>query len=227
MSTNTNNTPEANVGEILSRSEKFIEKYKKQIIAGVAAVILIVVAVLGVRHAYLLPKEREAEAAIFPGERYMASQQWDLALNGDSLNYIGFLSIIDDYGLTKTAKLAKVYAGICYYHKGEAEKALDYLKSFSADDPVIAPAIIGLTGDCYVEMNKVKEGIDYFNKAAQKADNEMLTPFYLKKAAVAYESLGEYKKALEAYNTIKTKYPASQEGTEVDKYIDRAQSLIK
>ena len=230
MSKKTNSSTErdlSNVGEILSKSEQFIDKYQKQIISGITAIVLIVLAVLAIKHLYLVPKERDAEAAIYKGEQYLANNQWDLALYGDSLEFNGFEYIIDNFAFTKTANLANAYAGICYYHKGEFEKALGYLKKFSAKDKMISPVITGLVGDCYVDMGKVKEGIDYFIKAASKADDNMISPIFLKKAGVAYESLGEYKKAIEAYTTIKNKYPTSQEAGDIQKYIYRAELLSK
>ena len=72
---------------------------------------------------------------------------------------------------------------------GDNEKALDLLKSFSGSDDMISPAITGLIGDCYVNMGNVKEGISYFEKAAKQASNEVISPTYLKKAGIAYESL--------------------------------------
>ena len=218
---------EANVGELFSKSERFIETYKNHIIIAVAAVILIVVTVLGIRQYYLIPQEKEAQAAIFPGENYMASQQWEMALNGDGKDYIGFLGIIDDYGITKTAKLAKAYAGICLYHLNSPEEALDYLKKYKANDNVIAPVIKGLMGDCYVDMGEVTEGIKYFNKAASDANSEHISPIYLKKAAIAYESIFDYTNALKAYETIKNKYPNSQEASDIEKYIDRVNLQMK
>jgi tetratricopeptide (TPR) repeat protein len=232
-----NSSTEQNVGEIFSKSEQFIEKYQKQIIVGVSAIILLVVVILGVRHAYLIPKEREAENAMFKGEDLFAQNQYKLALEGDSASYIGFEAIIDQYGFTKSANLAKAYAGVCYYKLGDLENALKYLNDFDANDRMIAPAIVGLIGDCYIDQayavqdnvdeEKVKQGIDYFNKAAEKADNELLSPIFLKKAGLAYESLGNYKKAVETYTLIKDKYSNSLEGSNVEKYIDRAQSQVK
>ncbi|GHT14039.1 hypothetical protein FACS189426_19820 [Bacteroidia bacterium] len=218
---------EANVGEIFSRSEKFIETYKNLILIVVAAIILIVVAILGVRQYYFIPKEKEAQAAIFPGENYLANQQWGLALNGDSVSYSGFLGIIDDYGITKTAKLAKVYAGICYYHLNQPEEALTYLKGFSANDRVVSPLVLGLIGDCYVDLGETEKGVDFFKKAASKLNSQTLSPIYLKKAGTAYESLFDYKKAVEVYNTLKDQYPDSQEAAGIDKYIERATLQIK
>ncbi len=230
MSTKKNSVPQqdlSNVGEILSKSEKFIDKYQKQIIFGVAAIVLIVLSVLAVKHLYLAPKEKEAQAAIFAGERYLIENNWDLALDGDSLGYIGFKAVIDEYGFTQTANLANAYAGVCYYHKGNPEEALNYLNKFKADDKMVSPAIIGLIGNCYVDMGKVKEGIDYYQKAASKADDEMLSPKFLKKIGIAYESLGDYGKAADVYNDIRTKYPRSEEATYIEKYIDRAELLKK
>jgi len=228
MSTKGNNSNEGvrDAGEILSMSEKFIEKYQKPVLIGVGAVILLVVVILGIRHYYILPKEREAEALIFQAESYFGGKQWDLALNGDESGSVGFEEIISDYGSTKTGKLACAYAGICYFHKGEYQKAMDYLKKFSADDKIISPSITGLIGDCYVELGQAETGVGYFEKAASKANNNLISPVYLKKAGIAYYELQNYKKALDAFSKIKKDYPTSAEGAEIDKYIIRTESLV-
>jgi len=220
-------TAEANVGEIFSKSERFIETYKNQIMIGFAAIIVLVVAILGIRQYYLIPKEAEAQEAIFPGENFLANRQWSVALNGDSVNYIGFLGIIDEFPTTKTAKLAKAYAGICFFHLGQYEEALDHLKSFSANDKIVDPVITGLIGDCYVNLQKPEEGIKYFKEAASKAGSQFISPIYLKKAGLAYENLSDFKNAVEVYNTLKRKYPNSQEAVDIDKYIYRASAQIK
>jgi tetratricopeptide (TPR) repeat protein len=218
---------EANVGEILSRSERFIETYKKQIMIGVGAFIFIVVAILAAHQYYFIPREIEAQEAIFPSESSFASQQWESALNGDSVTSTGFLGVIDEYGFTKTAKLAKVYAGICYYHLGQYDEALSYLKSGSANDKIVGTVVTGLIGDCYVNLQNTEEGIKYFRKAASKAKSEYISPIYLKKAGLAYESLSDFRNAVKVYSLIKDKYAGSTEASDIDKYIDRASAQIK
>ena len=89
-------------------------------------------------------------------------------------------------------------------------------------DQRVSPAVTGLIGDCYVNMGNTKEGISYFEKAAKEADNEVISPIYLKKAGIAYENLKEYDKAVKAYTTIKDKYYTSMEASDIDKYITRA-----
>jgi tetratricopeptide (TPR) repeat protein len=218
---------ELEVGEIVSRSEQFIEKYQKKIIYGVAAIALLVGAILGIRHGYLIPQEKEAAAALFKGELYFGRDSFAIALNGNGVDYPGFEAIISDYGLTPAGNLAKAYAGICYFRLGETEKALEQLKSYSGKDKMISPAVTGLIGDCYVNLGQVKEGVGYFEKAAAQADNEVISPAYLKKAGTAYESLQQYSEAVRAYTTIKEKYYNSEEAADIDKYITRASELAK
>lgn len=218
---------ELEVGEIVSRSEQFIENNSKKIIYGIIAIALVVGAVLGIQHGYLAPQEKKASAALFKGEQYFAKDSFALALNGNGADFDGFEAIIDKYGFTSSANLAKAYAGICYFKLGDTEKALKSLKSFSGKEKMISPAITGLIGDCYVNMGNVKEGISYFEKAAKEADNEVISPVYLKKAGIAYESQKQYKEAIKAYTTIKDKYYGSMEASDIDKYITRANELGK
>ena len=213
---------ELEVGEIVSKSEQFIENNSKKIIYGIVALAIIIGAVLGIKHGYMEPQEKKAAAAMLKGELYFDRDSFALALNGNGADYEGFEAIIDQYGNTDAGNLAKAYAGICYYNMGEPEKALDLLKSFKGKDNMVSPAITGKIGDCYVEMGNTQEGISYFEKAAKEADNDVVSPIYLKKAGLAYESLQQYDKAVQAYTTIKDKYYTSMEASDIDKYITRA-----
>jgi tetratricopeptide (TPR) repeat protein len=211
------------VNEALSRSEQFIEKNQKRLLIALAAIIIIVAGVIIFRNFYLGPKEKEAQEMIFIGERYFAVDSFKVALQGDGAEFIGFEGIIDDYGATKTAKLAAAYAGLCYKSMGENEKAIEYLSKSDADDIMVSPALVGAIGDCYVELGKLEKAVSYFEKAAD-ANNELLSPIYLMKAARVYESLDKSGKALKIYERIKKEYPLSQEGLDVDKYIERAKT---
>ncbi|MDR2389253.1 MAG: CDC27 family protein [Tannerellaceae bacterium] len=218
---------ELEMGEIVSKSEQFIEKNQKSILYGIAIVTLLVGAVLGIQHGYLIPQEKKAAAVLFKGEQYFGKDSFALALYGNEADYPGFESIISDYGITKSGNLAKAYAGICYYKLGEIDKAIEQLKSFGGKDKILSPAITGLIGDCYVNAGKVKEAIGYFEKAAKQANNEIISPTYLKKAGIAYESLAQYNDAFKIYSSIKEKYYNSEEASDIDKFITRASELAK
>ncbi|MDD4922033.1 MAG: tetratricopeptide repeat protein, partial [Bacteroidales bacterium] len=207
----------------LSRSEQFIEKNQKNILIGLAAIVIIVAGTLFFRHSYLAPKEEAAQKMIFIGEQYFAIDSFKVALQGNGAEYIGFEGIIDEYGATKTADLAAAYAGLCYKNMGNYEKAIDYLSKSDADDIMVSPALTGAIGDCYVELGKADKAVSFFEKAAD-SDNELLAPIYLMKAARVYESLEKYNKAVKIYERIKKDYPNSQEGLDVEKYIERAKT---
>ena len=161
---------------------------------------------------------------MFKGEQYFARDSFALALNGNGADYEGFEAIIDQYGSTDAGNLAKAYAGICYYKMGDTQKALDLLKSFSGKDQMVSPAVTGLIGDCYVNMGNTKEGISYFEKAAKESDNAVFSPIYLKKAAAAYEKVGNNEAAVKLYQEIKDKYPTSNDARGIERYIERAQN---
>lgn len=216
-----------NVQNAISKSEAFIEKYQNQILYSVLAVVVLVLAVLAFRNYYVAPKQQEAQAQLSIGERYFAVDSFKVALEGNGIDYIGFKEIVDQYGITDAANVATVYAGISCYKLGQYEEAIKYLKKFDNNGDVnVTPMVLGLTGDAYVELGEVDKGIKFFLKAAKK-DNPQISPIYLKKAGVAYESKGEYDKAVEVYAKIKDKYFKSNEAQDIEKYIERANALIK
>lgn len=223
----TNEEKEIEVGAIVSRSEQFIEKHKKSIIAAIVGIAAVVGLVLVYHYMYAKPQAEKAKLSIFKGEQYLAQDSFALALNGNGVDYDGFDAIIDQYGRTPSGNLAKAYAGICYYRLGNPQEAIKRLKSYSGNDTQIAPTMIGLIGDCYITVGETKEGISYFEKAASKADNDLISPIYLKKAGLAYESLQQYDQALKAYRTIKEKYNQSMEAMTIDKYITRVEMLAQ
>jgi tetratricopeptide (TPR) repeat protein len=211
------------VNEALSRSEQFIEKNQKNLLIALAIIVVLVGGVLLFRHSYVAPRESQAQAMIFMGEQYFAVDSFQLAIHGDGAEYIGFEGIIDEYGITKTAKLAAAYAGLCYKSMGDYKTAVDYLNKCKADDIMVSPALLGAIGDCYVEMQEYGKAVSYFEKAAE-SDNELLAPIYLMKAARVYEKEAKYNKALKVYEQIQSEYPLSQEGMDVERFIERAKS---
>ena len=214
-----------NVEKALSRTELFIEENQNKLLAGLGIIVLVVAGFIGVRHFYSIPREKKAQVALFPAENYFAKDSLNLALNGDGAKCIGFLGVIDDYSGTDAANLANAYAGLCFHQLGKNEDAIKYLKKFSGGDDMIAPAVLSAMGDCYSDMENFEEAVSYFEKAAAKADNNIVSPISLKKAGLAYEKLKSYDKALQTYTTIKEKYVNSAEGVEMDKYIQRVKAL--
>ncbi|MBE6313011.1 MAG: tetratricopeptide repeat protein [Bacteroidales bacterium] len=213
-----------NVENALSSSEEFIENHLKEIIYAVIAIVAVFVGFFLFKYKYLQPRELKAQEQIYKGEEYFAQDSFALAINGDGVDFIGFENIAKEYKWTKTAKLAKVYAGISYYRMHQPEKAIELLKGFNADDKMVSPAVTGLVGDCYVAVKDYDNAAKYFEKAVKNADNELISPIYLEKLAVIYEVTGKKDKAIEAYTTIKEKYPNSMSAYDIDRHISRVKA---
>jgi tetratricopeptide (TPR) repeat protein len=212
-----------NIETALTRTEQFIEDNQTKIIYVIGVIVLIVVGYLGITRLYLRPREKEAQTQMFMAEQYFEKDSFNLALNGDG-NYLGFLDIIDDYSLTKQAKLARYYAGISYLHLGKFEDALKNLNRFKTKDIILGPRTAGAKGDAYLELGEQEKALKEYRKAAELSDNELTTPVYLFKTGMLLEIMGQSEKAVEVYRKIKDKYPRSSEGSTIDKYIARIEN---
>ncbi len=214
-----------NVQETLNKAELFINDNKSVISYAIIGVLAVVAIFFAFKRFYIEPKNNAASAAMFGAEQYFQKDSFEVALNGDG-NYVGFLDVIDDYGMTQTAKLANYYAGLCYMYMGDFESAISHLKKFKSKDVTLSSVALGVIGDAYVELGEEAKGASYYEEAAVNAKNDFTSPLYLNKAAQVYEKLGNYKKALALYTAIKNDYAMSQEAMQIEKNIERMNAEI-
>jgi tetratricopeptide (TPR) repeat protein len=210
------------IGTAVVRSERFIEKYQKQLLAGIGVVVVIVCAFLAYNYFIVGPKTTEAQVALFKGEQYFRAGQDSLAVFGDKNGYVGFEAIMNDYSSTKPGKLAGLYAGICYANMGNYDKGLEYLKGYSGSDKIISQLVNGAVGDCLDNLGKSDEAVSYYIRAAKGVDNVSQSPILYKKAGLIYRNQGNYDKVIEVFSIIKNQYMNSPLAMEADKYIDEA-----
>ena len=227
MAEQKNQNEHLNVEDALTQSEAFLIKYKNAIIGGVVAVIIIVAGFIMYKNLYAEPREEKAQAALFKGQEYFEQDAYEQALNGDSIGYTGFLKVADDYSGTKAANLAKAYAGICYAQLGKYEEAVKMLDSFNGKDQMVAPAILGAAGNCYAQLGQLDKAASTLMSAADKADNNTLSPIFLMQAGEILVKQGKYDDAVDAYNKIKDKYFQSYQAMDIDKYIEQAKLMKK
>ena len=223
MAEEFNEEPIVDIQEAYSKTEHFIEDNKKTIGTVVGVIFGVALLVIAYKYWFIAGKEKAAQKELFVAENYFEKDSLDKAIHGDGVS-IGLEGIVRQYGLAPSGNLAHYYLGISYLKKGEFEKAIEQLKSFNAEDIMVAPIATGAIGDCYVELNKVEEGINYYLKAAKQSTNKFTSPIYLKKAGLAYENLNKFKEAVTIYERIKTDFPKSTEAQDIDKYIARAKT---
>ena len=227
MAEQKNQNEHLNVEDALTQSEAFLIKYKNAIIGGVVAVIIIVAGFIMYKNLYAEPREEKAQAALFKGQEYFEQDAYEQALNGDSIGFVGFLKVADDFSGTKAANLAKAYAGICYAQLGKYEEAVKILDSFNGKDQMVAPAILGAAGNCYAQLGQLDKAASTLMSAADKADNNTLSPIFLMQAGEILVKQGKYDDAVDAYTKIKDKYFQSYQAMDIDKYIEQAKLMKK
>ena len=227
MAEQKNQNEHLNVEDALTQSEAFLIKYKNAIIGGVVAVIIIVAGFIMYKNLYAEPREEKAQAALFKGQEYFEQDAYEQALNGDSIGFVGFLKVADDFSGTKAANLAKAYAGICYAQLGKYEEAVKMLDSFNGKDQMVAPAILGAAGNCYAQLGQLDKAASTLMSAADKADNNTLSPIFLIQAGEILVKQGKYDDAVNAYTKIKDKYFQSYQAMDIDKYIEQAKLMKK
>ena len=221
MSTNkTIQEPEVNVGEALSRTEKFFETYGKKIMYGTIGVIAVVAAALLYHNFVTIPAKQEAMAQTFTAEQYFRAGDFEKALNGDG-NALGFNQIISEYG-NKSGEAVYFYAGVCNLQMGNFAEAISNLKKYNGKDEIISARALACIGDAYAAQNDLSAAVNNYKAAAAAADN-ILAANYLLKAGIICEEMGKPAEALKFYEEIKNKYQQSPEGYDIDKYISRIQ----
>jgi tetratricopeptide (TPR) repeat protein len=208
--------------ETLNQSEAFFLKYKKAIIGAVIALVVIIAGIVLYKTYVSGPKEIKASTAIAKGQEYFAANNFEMALNGDSASFKGFAKLADEYSSTAAGNLANLYAGLCYAKLDKWEDAVKYLEKYDgADDQMISPAAEGALGNAYAHLNQLDKAVSHLKKAAEKADNNSLSPTFLIQAGEILESQGKNDEALKLYQTVKEKYFNSMASQTIDAYIER------
>ncbi|CAL2083665.1 tetratricopeptide repeat protein [Tenacibaculum sp. 190524A02b] len=217
--------------EVANKSEEWIEKNSKPLfygLVGVAALILVYLAYnkfiaepseVNASNELAYPRTFFDKAATSTGQA--ADSLYNLGLEGGEGKY-GFVDIAKSFSGTKAGNLANYYAGISYLKMKKYEEAIEYLSSFKSDDELLGPTALGAIGDAFADINQPEEALDYYQKAANQKDNEFTSPLFLFKAAQIAMELKDYSKAENLFSTIKQKYPETDQGRDIEKYINSA-----
>lgn len=207
-----------------AQATTFFERNQKMIVGILTGLLVVVGGWFGYNNLIKQPKEQKAMAQMWKAQMQFEQDSFLMALENPGGGYSGFLQIIKDYGGTKAGNLAHYYAAISYLNLGNFDAALSHLNDFDPDGAVGPALKHGALGDVYSELNQMDKALEQYKKAADAGENDVLTPYYLKKLALLHETQNNVEKALEIYRDIKRKYPNSNEALSIDKYIARAES---
>lgn len=216
-----NTAEQQEVQEALSTAGQWIIDNENVLTWSITGIVAVILAVMAINTYVIKPKALEASNENAKAVAYFQQGNFEAALNGDDADCLGFEEIANKYSHFQQGELAALYAGVCYYEKGEYEEAAKYLKKFSAKDLNIDPATKMLLGDAYVELDELGKAASAFEGAA-KSGNEFIAPMALKKAGLVYLEEGKNAAAQKAFEAIKKNYPGSTEAQDIEKFIELA-----
>lgn len=182
----------------------------KNLFAGVAGVLLLVVAgYFGYKY-YLTTQDEAGQAKLFDAVYKFEADSNKVAAKE-------LTKVADDFS-GNAGNLASFYAGVANLKEGKYDVAIEQLKSFSSSDLLVQARAYSLIGDAYTEKKSFSDAITYYKKAAEYKANKFFTPTYMMKLATAYEANKEPKEALAIYTEIVEKYAESSESINAKKY---------
>lgn len=226
---NQKNNQTLDVNDSLAKSEAFVIKYKKQIIASLVAIVVIVGGTFAYIYGYSKPREDKAQECLgIVMQKYILTQDFEHALKGEGKT-LGLKQIVDKYGSTDAGNIAKYQAGVCNYQLGNIKEAIKYLEDFSTQgDETVSPQALFALANCYASDKQLDKAVDTFKKAAAETDVPDLSAEYLRQAGIILESQKKNDEALKIYQSIKADYPTAvlctqqqQNGVVLDAMIDK------
>ncbi len=214
--------PEVAIETAIDRTEGFIERNARTLHTAVGIIAVIVCGYFAWKYLIAQPRSLKAADLMFVAEQQFAADQWQTALDGDGAN-AGFLEVIDTYGGTPQGNLARQYAGICYIKLSQPEEALAVLSQYKpqkgAPAEIVNAENFGLRGDLLSQKGEFKEALAMYRRAIEATDNSTTTPYFLKKAGLVSEQLGETAAALAFYQRIVDEFGMSMEARDIEKSI--------
>lgn len=208
----------------LTPTESFFDKNKKLLLIAGIGLVVVIIGYFGYQKFVSEPHAEESQDAYWNAfYEFQNGDSTGVSITGTE-NYMGFEEISTEYAGTPGGNIATYALGINAMEKKEFESALAYFEECEFEDVMVGTLVIGLMGDCYVEMGKYDEAAEKFEEAALREANEFTSPMFYKKAGLVYQELGQNDKAIIAYQKIKDDWSESVEAKDIDKYIIRAQN---
>jgi len=209
------------LGEKTEQAQDFYTQNQNLILGGLLAAVLLFGGYYAYSNFYKKPRIAEAIQEMAQAERMFERDSFALALSNPGGGSLGFIDIADQYSGTSTGNIANYYAGVSYLQLGQFDVALSYLNDYSPDGSVLPVTYYGVLGDTHAELGDMGKAESNYKKAIAQGSNEFLVAYYMKKLGLLYEHQGKPGEAKSTFESLRSKYPNSPEGQDIDKYISR------
>ncbi len=200
-------------------TERFLEKYSKQIGIVFGVLILGVLGFFGYKQFVEAPKNVEAVKSYLAAQKNAAEGKDKEALGGKSAANPGFLGTYENYSGTKVGKLSAYNAGLLKFKEGKFQEAYDLLDKFSSDNKTLMAMKYGAMADAKSGLNKNDEALTLLDKASSASDDPYTSYYFTRKAGIVALGLKKNADAKKYFATIDEKYQDYDNGMS-DSYIE-------
>ena len=207
--------------EKTEHAQDFYAKNHDLILYGLLGLVILIGGIFAYNNFYKKPKSDAAIQEIAQAQRMFEKDSFALALGNPGGGSLGFEEIAKEYSGTPVGNLANYYAGVSYLQLGQFDAAISYLEDFSPAGTVLPITYYGVLGDAYSEKGDMDKAISLYKKAINKGNNEFLEAYYMKKLGLLYEHQNKLAEAKTMFESLRSKYPTSPAGQDIDKYISR------
>lgn len=205
---------------VVDKIKNWLNSQNKMAVYGIGGALIIALGFIGYKYFYQMPREKEGLAAVFKTENDFERDSFKLVIKTAP-------KLAEQFSGTLSGERCAYMAGIAYLNTGDYKKALEWLQKVSFKDEVMSIMLLGNIGDCYVELKDLDNGLKYYEKAISKSNLDYTSVMFHNKAGLVCEKKGDWKGALDHYETIKTKYPDVENvQTGIDAKIYRAKAKL-
>jgi tetratricopeptide (TPR) repeat protein len=214
------------MADFLENPEELLNQAKESKTLKIASIVVGGVALLAIiwfsyKQFIFNPANEKSKTAYWRAMVFMQNDEKEQALEE-------FLRVAKQYDGKIGGEISQYMAGRLYMDQGEFKTALSYLEKAKVDDLYLGTLIIGLQGDCQVELGDFKNAVSLYEKAAKRKPNEFTTPMFMMKAALIHEmKLNNFKEAEKLYKKIEMDYFEYFRTNNVEKYLERASNKVK
>lgn len=205
---------------LIEYSSRFLHFYRnnKGVVWGTGLGFLLSVALIIGYFVWTAHLNSQAQILLGQAEQYYMIGEHELALYGNDETFEpGFLQIAENYSRTRSGNLATYYAAVIYYEMEQYDEALAWIERFTLPEGIMGVAPLSFHAAILSELELNEEAGEKFLQAARWSENESTTPYNLLEAAIAFETAGNYERALQQLETILRDYPDSGQVTEAQR----------
>lgn len=207
--------------DLYARALLFYDEYKR-LAQGIGVALLVLVLAIPGYIYYHQQQEQEANERL--GQILPAYDQgnYQQALDGTG-NRAGLLSIADDYSRTDAGNLATFYAANSLYQLEEYDRALEYFQRYEKSGDFIGASAYAAQAAIQENKGAFERAGELYEQAASQYQNKLTAPRFLLNAGQAYEEAGQYDAAVDVYQRIQDEYPDSDQATDAERFMARAE----